>query len=53
MHTVRVTNKKMVAFFLKNGVKPINMFMGDNDTIVFVYIKNETDELYKRYQLEK
>lgn len=49
MNTARVTNKKIVAYFLKHGVKPIDMFIGDNDTIVFVYDKADTIELIKQY----
>lgn len=49
MITKRVTNKKLVAYFLMNGVKPIDMFIGDHDTIVFVYDSSQTNGLYTQY----
>ena len=48
---VNVTNKKEVAFFLKQGIKPSDMFLSDNDreTIVFQYNKYDTNELHREF----
>lgn len=48
---VNVTNKKEVAYLLKNGVKPVNIFLSDNDreTIVFQYNKYDTNKLHREF----
>lgn len=47
--TVPVTNKAEVAYFLENGVKPLNIFLGDNRTIVFQYNKYDTNALHREF----
>lgn len=49
-HTLCVTNKGMVGFFVKNGLKPIDIFtIGENDTLVFVFDSRKTKDLHDRY----
>lgn len=50
---VSVTNKAMVAFFLMHGLKPIDMYIGENSTIVFVYDKDKSTRLYNLYKERK
>ena len=48
---VNVTNKKEVAYLLKNGVEPERIFLSDNDreTIVFQYNKYDTNKLHREF----
>lgn len=47
---VNCTNKALVAYFLKNGdIKPCDMFIGRNDTLVFVYKRSDTQLLYDEW----
>lgn len=43
---VKVTFKALVAYYLKNGVKPIDIYLGHNDTIVFLFNRSDTKVLY-------
>lgn len=45
----RTVNKKLVAFMLLHGVKPIRLELSDIDksTIIYVYNTKESQELFK------
>lgn len=43
------SNKAMVAFLLKNGCKVHDVRLGFNDTILFGFDKDETEELAKEW----
>lgn len=43
---VDVVFKAQVAFYLKNGIKPIDVYLGRNETIVFRFDKKESSQYY-------
>lgn len=47
---IPVTNKALVAYFLKNDIKPQDIFLGRNDTIVFLYDTDKTNDLYVKWE---
>ena len=49
---IMCSNKALVAFLLKNGVKPADMRIGRNDTILFYYDPDESDLLYEQWKSE-
>lgn len=48
---VNVTNKAEVAYLLENGIKPLDIFISENDrkTIVFQYNKYDTNVLHRQF----
>lgn len=51
---INCTNKALVAYFIKHGdIKPINIFLGRNDTLVFQYRMADTQLLYEEWLKEK
>ena len=49
MKLINCTNKKLVAFLLSKGVKPMDIFLGRNDTIVFQYNPEQSEPFYKEW----
>lgn len=43
---VDVVFKAQVAFYLKNGIKPIDVYLGRDETIVFRFNKKESYQYY-------
>ena len=46
---INCTNKALVAYFLKYGIKPYDIFLGRNDTIVFTYERDKTAKIYEQW----
>lgn len=46
---INCTNKALVAYFLKHGIKPYDIFLGRNDTIVFTYERDKTAKIYEEW----
>lgn len=45
-----ISNKKIVVWYLKHGIKPIDIFLHEKtDSMMFVYDKEETKKLYSEY----
>ena len=53
MSTRFCTNKKLVAYFLKHGVKPIDITLGFNDTLMFKYDTAESNPVYEQWLGDK
>ncbi len=49
---INCTNKALVAYFLKYGIKPYDIFLGRNDTIVFTYERDKTAKVYEKWLYE-
>lgn len=48
-----ISDKRLVAWYLKHGIKPIDMFVHRRtDAIMFVYDKTTTADLYNLYMSE-
>ena len=47
------SNKKMVAYFIKHGVKPLDVTIGYNDTLLFLFNTEESQPLYEKWLMEK
>ena len=45
MNEVKIVNTKQAGMYIKHGLKPIDLYWGYN-TLVFVFDRNETKELY-------
>ena len=50
---VRIVNPKQYLLYIKNGVYPIDMYPSldkdGNDIVVYIYLKEETKELYQQW----
>ncbi len=46
---INCTNKALVAYFLKHDIKPYDIFLGRNDTIVFTYERDKTAKIYEEW----
>lgn len=45
-----ISDKRLVVWFLKNGIKPKDIFIHDRtDAMMFAFDKDETKELYDIY----
>lgn len=45
-----ISDKRLVVWFLKNGVKPKDIFIHDRtDAMMFAFDKDETKDLYLEY----
>ena len=47
---IKIVNKNQVVFYLKTGVSPIRIELGYNDRLVFVYLKEETTEVWEQWK---
>ena len=47
---IKIINKWQVVFYLKKGVSPIRVELGYNDRLVFVFLKEETQEVWKQWK---
>lgn len=45
-----ISDKRLVVWFLKNGIKPKDIFIHDRtDAMMFAFDKDETKDLYAEY----
>ena len=47
---IKLVNKEQVAFYLQRGVEPIKVQLGYNDRLVFVFLKEDTIEVWKQWK---
>ena len=47
---IKIINKWQVVFYLERNVQPIRLELGYNDRIVFVYLKEDTIEVWKQWK---
>lgn len=45
---VRIVNPKQCAAYMRHGVNPIDIY-ANNDTMVFIFLRDETKELFQRW----
>ena len=45
---VRIVNLKQIGVYIKNDIKPIDIYF--TDRLVFVFNKDETGELFERWK---
>lgn len=48
VNVVRIVNLKQISTYIKNGIKPIDIYC--TDRLVFVFNKDETGELFERWK---
>lgn len=46
---VRIVNPKQCALYMKHGVYPIDFYAGGNNTLVYVFVYEQTKELYEKW----
>ena len=46
--TVKIVNKFQVVLYMKHGVKSIDMELGEDDKILYIFDKEETKEVWKQ-----
>lgn len=46
--TIEIVNVKQASMYIKNGVKPIDLYYG-RDRLVFLFNKEETREVYDKW----
>lgn len=52
---VRIKNIKQAVRYCKNGVYPVDMEFGENDSLIFIFDRDETKDVYDlwcKYELE-
>lgn len=47
---MQIINKFQVVFYLKNGVKPIDIELGRNDKMVYIFDKEDTKEVWEMWK---
>ena len=47
---IKIINKHQVVFYLERNVEPIRVELGYDDRIVFVYLKEDTIEVWKQWK---
>lgn len=50
---VRIINPKQMRYYLSKGIYPIDMYISqddwDNQIVVYIFLKDETKELYQNW----
>ena len=49
---MQIINKFQVVFYLKHGVKPIDLELGRNDKMVYIFDKADTKEVWELWKQE-
>ena len=45
----RIVNPKQAGAYMEHGVYPIDMYVGYNHTIVYVFVDEDTKDLYEKW----
>lgn len=48
METIDIVNVRQAGLYIKNGVKPIDIYWG-YDKLVFKFVREETKEVYDKW----
>lgn len=48
--TVKILNPLQFKFYLKHGVKPVDLKIGFNDKVVYIYNKEETKQVWQLWK---
>ncbi|MDU1413467.1 MAG: hypothetical protein E6929_11705 [Clostridium sp.] len=48
METIAIVNVRQAGMYIKNGVKPIDVYFG-KDRLVFLFNKKDTREVYDKW----
>lgn len=46
---VRIVNPAQQAMYMKHGVYPIDIYVGYNSKIVFLFVKDDTKDVYEKW----
>lgn len=46
MNEIKILNNQQVYYYMENGVQPIRLECGRDNKVVFVFNKEQTQELY-------
>jgi len=47
--TVKIVNLKQATLYIKHGVKPINVYVGFKDKLIFEFNKVDTEDLFTKW----
>lgn len=50
MEIVKIVNMLQVSKYVKGGVQPIRIELGENDRLVFVFRKEDTTEIWEKWK---
>lgn len=45
----RIVNPKQAALYMKHGVYPVDIYIGYDNIIVYVFVDSQTKELYEQW----
>lgn len=48
--TVKIVNKFQVVLYMKHGVKPIDIELGEDDKMLYIFDKEETKEVWELWK---
>lgn len=48
--TVKIMNRKQVTFYIKNGIKPVDIIVGYNDYLVYIFDKEQTKGVWEKWK---
>lgn len=46
METIKIVNLIQASLYIKHGLKPIDIYWGHNDRLIFLFKKDETKPLF-------
>lgn len=46
---VKIVNPRQAGVYIANGIQPLRLELGYNDRIVFIFNRDATREVYKRW----
>lgn len=49
METVKIVNGLQALYYIKSNIKPVDIFVGYNDKLVYVFDKKESEEVWKKW----
>lgn len=47
---VKIMNRKQVTFYIKNGIKPVDIIVGYNDYLVYIFDKEQTKGVWEKWK---
>lgn len=50
METIKILNPLQVAFYINEGIKPINISVGYNNKLVYWFKKEDTTQVWNQWK---
>lgn len=51
--TIKIVNAKQVIFYINNGLKPLDIFVGKGGVLVYVFDRKKTVPIFDKWCLRK